>query len=844
MVAKIVNIAAACDRMTDFKNNLKLSLLPMRIIVAVCICLIGMKASAQKDSLGIIIGSVLNPESKALEGATVQLILLQDSLNQKTVTTDADGAFSISRIPFGYYRLKITYVGYTQLNLDSIHFREDRYDFNLNDIILKHSASTENMDEVIIYAEKPLIQSKDGNITFNAGESALSAGSNASELLANVPLVTKDPSGKILVRGKEPKILIDDKPVELNLQQLQDLLESMAGSSIEKIEVMTNPPAQYANEQGGVINITTKKGSIGMSGRVSVYAGTRGEMGTNASFNYRKQGFSINVNAGLGINNIEGNGYSRRQNIFTDSVNYFNTTNHYENNNSRPSIRTNINYDLNKNHSFNLVLYYNGNDYDNTNATEYRNLNKNSETYRLSNRSIRSKGNSYNPNTSFSYTIKTKKLGESIKLISSYNYSYSESTRDFYQQFFMPDGTPNGSDSTQQQLNGNHTKGFNTRLDYNLPLNNHKTFLSFGSYYNLTRSDIEVDAAYLRKVDANWVELDALTNDFRFQQEISNVRASMKQVIAPSFSTTFGVNAEQTKIRFDLYKTQTDTSNNYWSFLPFATVNRNWKDKLNLTFSFRRTIRRPGINEMNPTIDFSDPYNTRFGNPGLKASAANNFDLVLGKTKNSFYVNLGMGYNIVEDIYAQVRTLQPDGKTEVTWQNISGRKEYEISTWSGYTVNRHMKVNVSSSYTYNKYGAFDKAVRKYRDGGSFTSNLNTNYVIRDLYTATGSFTFNRFANPQGKVKSSLSMNIGLQAKLLDKKLTASLNIIDPFFQQENRTFTYGKNFILEGYSSSQTKSYRLTVAYNISKKQKKKKNSSKAKPAKMPAAKNVNPELF
>ena len=101
---------------------------------------------------------------------------------------------------------------------------------------------------MVIYAEKPLIQSKDGNITFNAGESALAAGSNASDLLTQVPLVAKDADGKISVRGKEPKILIDDKPVELNLQQLQDLLESLPGSSIEKIEVMTNPPPQYANE--------------------------------------------------------------------------------------------------------------------------------------------------------------------------------------------------------------------------------------------------------------------------------------------------------------------------------------------------------------------------------------------------------------------------------------------------------------------------------------------------------------------------------------------------------------------------------------------------------------------
>jgi hypothetical protein len=97
---------------------------------------------------------------------------------------------------------------------------------------------------VIIYAEKPLIESRDGKITFNVGESALSAGSNTSELLKNMPLVSNDANGNILLKGKEPKILIDDKPTELNAQQLADLLESLPGSSIEKIEVMTTPPPQ------------------------------------------------------------------------------------------------------------------------------------------------------------------------------------------------------------------------------------------------------------------------------------------------------------------------------------------------------------------------------------------------------------------------------------------------------------------------------------------------------------------------------------------------------------------------------------------------------------------------
>src|SRR5436190_11126531 len=324
----------------------------------------------------------MDERNNPLEGSSSQLVLLTDSSKRQATLTDKEGNFSFQNVPHGYYRLRISYVGLQPLTIDSIYFRAERSDFNLSDLVLR-PANSESLGEVIVFAEKPLIQSKDGNITFNAAESPLSAGSNVSDLLANVPLVTKDPDGKISVRGKEPKILIDDKPVQLNLQQLQDLLESMPGSSIEKIEVMTNPPPQYANEQGGVINIVTRKGSIGKSGRLSIYAGTRGEKGVNGSFNYRKQGLSINMNAGIVGNVFEGSGYSRRQNIFTDSINYFNTDNNYRNQNVRPNFRTNINYDINKYHSLNLVLQYNQNSFLNHNVTEITNLNNSKTVYRL-----------------------------------------------------------------------------------------------------------------------------------------------------------------------------------------------------------------------------------------------------------------------------------------------------------------------------------------------------------------------------------------------------------------------------------------------------------------------------
>ena len=768
---------------------------------------------SQGKDPGIVAGNVLNESKKAIVGATITLTSLKDTTLRQSVISGVNGDFLFEKIAFGYYRFHLSYVGMQSLVIDSINIRPERFDFNLNDLMMKPGAS-QQMDEVIVYAEKPLIQSKDGNITFNVGESALAAGSNASDLLNSVPLVSKDPNGKITIRGKEPKILIDDKPVELNLQQLQDLLESLPGSSIEKIEVMTNPPPQYANEQGGVINITTKKGKVGRSGRLNISGGTRGEATISGNFNYRKQGFAFSINAGTGYNRLEGNGYSSRSNFYTDSSNFFNTKNNYLNKTWRPNFRLNVDYDINKMEALNFVLQYNQNNYNNDGTTEYTNINRFGNIYRLSERNILSKGENYNPSANFSYTRKGKIIGETLKIITGGNFSFNKSDRYFFQQFFNPDHTPNGIDSSQEQLNNNNNSGYNARVDYNRPLHNKKTTLSFGTFYSRSNSHIDVNASYKKKPEGVFVKSDLLSNDFKFHQAITNLRASVRQILKENFSITAGVSAEHTSISFELFKENRDVKNDYLTWLPFANINRNWKDKLNLTLAYRRSIRRPGINELNPTIDFGDPYNVRFGNENLEASTAHNVDFVLGRTKPLYYINLGLGYNIVENIFSQVRTLIPGEKTQITWENISGRKEYEVSTWGGMTIKKKLKVNLSASYTFNEYSTFDKTVNRFRNGGSFTSNMNTTFSPKDILNFTGSFTFNRFATPQGFARWSWSMNLGVQKKFYNKRLTVTANIIDPFIQ-ESRNFTYGTNFNLQSFSTAQTRNFRLSLGYNF-----------------------------
>ena len=153
------------------------------LYILLIFCVTHQFAFAQPKESGIITANVFDSTKKALNGVSVQLISM----------TDKVGNFTLTEIPFGYYRLRLSYVGMQTITLDSIFFRTERFDFNLNDLIMKLKKS-ESLDEIIVYAEKPLIESKEGNITFNAGESALAAGSNASDLLESVPLVSKDAS--------------------------------------------------------------------------------------------------------------------------------------------------------------------------------------------------------------------------------------------------------------------------------------------------------------------------------------------------------------------------------------------------------------------------------------------------------------------------------------------------------------------------------------------------------------------------------------------------------------------------------------------------------------------------
>ena len=792
-----------------------------KLTVFLFILLFSTTVSAQNSGQanGVVIGSILDADnSKAIEGAAVIMLLLSDTGFQQNRLSLTNGEFLFDKLRFGYYRLQVSAVGYTTLTIDSIHIRAERFDFDLNDIKLsKHSKI---LNEVTVYAEKPLIENKDGKIIFNTGESALSSGATTTELLKQTPLVNVDNDGKILLRGKEVKVLIDDKPVELDAKQLQDLMESMPGSMIERIEVITTPPPQYANERGGVINIVTKKGKVGFSGRINASYGTRGEAAFSGNATYRKNKLALNFSGGFGYSEFNGNSYSNRQNFYVDSSSYFNTRTVNGSNNRRPNLRLSLDYDLNKRQSLNFTAQYNSNNSANENNTAYSNLDRYYQVYKLSSRFTGTDNNNWSPAFNFTYSIKGKNPKTLLKFISGFNFNANNNERDFYQQYLNPDNTPTGSDSTQEQNTYSKNNSISLRVNYDKPLDK-RTFLNVGASYNRYNNHNVLNTAFMKKPENVFVKNDLLSNDFLFHQVIYGLRASSRYDFVPDFYVNGGLQAEYTETFFDIKNNSNRYLNNYWSILPFANLVKKWKNDVSITLSYKRTVQRPRLNELNPSLDYADPYNTRSGNPYVQAYYADNFDFIFGKWNKKYTFNVSAGYNALQKIYSSIRTLQSDGSTFTTWQNISGRKEYEASAWGGYTLNRKAKANLSFGYTYNVYSVYDRKVRYFRNGGSFYSTLNGSYQFTDLLNANASFTFNRFANPQGTVRNTVSMNFGIQQKFFSKKVTVTLNIIDPFRQQQNKNFIYGSNFNLESYSTTNTRNYRLALSYTFKKKDKK-----------------------
>jgi len=166
------------------------------------------------------------------------LLLDSDSTLLTGETADENGMFTLN-IESGNYLLQVSYVGYDNYN-QSIQLAKD------TDLgVLQLGTTGTRLDEVVVSAQKQLIERKSDRLVFNVGSSIAAQGADLSEAIGLAPgIVVRNNAISMLGRGNV-RVMIEGRLLQLQGEELIAFLTTIAADDIDKIEVIANPPAEY-----------------------------------------------------------------------------------------------------------------------------------------------------------------------------------------------------------------------------------------------------------------------------------------------------------------------------------------------------------------------------------------------------------------------------------------------------------------------------------------------------------------------------------------------------------------------------------------------------------------------
>lgn len=172
--------------------------------------------------------------------------------------------------------------------------------------------AAQKVESIVVTARPAQVRDKIDRRVYDIRSDAGSQGGVALDVLNRIPSVTVSPTGRIALRGDPGvQILINGKPPVAGTS----VLKSLPASSVDSVEVMTNPSAQFSPDgTAGIINIVTRKArALGISGTISARADTRQKADLSASASATKGDWSVDGRVFLGHSPSETNAdYSQR----------------------------------------------------------------------------------------------------------------------------------------------------------------------------------------------------------------------------------------------------------------------------------------------------------------------------------------------------------------------------------------------------------------------------------------------------------------------------------------------------------------------------------------------------
>ncbi len=124
----------------------------------------------------------------------------------------------------------------------------------------KDSIKTSELKEVVVGSKKKSIEQRADRTIFDFSEQSHLNSGSVMEGLKKLPgLIVSDVAG-MMYQGKQLEVFMDARPLNIYSNELTSYLESLPANSIEKVEIITQPGAEFPATSGGaIINIVTSK---------------------------------------------------------------------------------------------------------------------------------------------------------------------------------------------------------------------------------------------------------------------------------------------------------------------------------------------------------------------------------------------------------------------------------------------------------------------------------------------------------------------------------------------------------------------------------------------------------
>ncbi len=222
-----------------------------------------MLSGAGKNTIRIS-GRVTGADSSPLQYVTVAVLASGGTvLSAATSSEDGEWSLTVNAEADSLRDCNILYslVGYKELTcrLGDILSSLSDSEVTVKDIAMEEDS--EMLSRAVVVDKRPMIEHKFDRITLNVSELAVAPPGNALDVLLAAPGVTIDNAGNVKLNGSAVSVWIDDKPSNMSGKDLEAFLQGSSGTSIEKVELMSNPSSKYdAEGSGGIINIKTRKG--------------------------------------------------------------------------------------------------------------------------------------------------------------------------------------------------------------------------------------------------------------------------------------------------------------------------------------------------------------------------------------------------------------------------------------------------------------------------------------------------------------------------------------------------------------------------------------------------------